>query len=75
MLVPGDVSPTIVASIAKVVIRGTAVGTLEAGDFFGVTAQELGKLTINGARQPLTAGPSDVPLDSVNNDFRAVDFA
>jgi hypothetical protein len=61
-------------SIARIVIQGTAQGTRDLDDFFGITAGKLGKVVINGVSQSLSGAPDDILLDGTNDDFRAVDF-
>ena len=73
-LIPGG-SPAFVAKIASVVIRGAVEGSAIDGDFFGITAQQIGRLIAGGSRPPLSAGPNEFLLDPVNGDFRVVDFA
>ena len=49
----------IFSSIASVVIKGQALGTIAAGDAarFGIVAQSLGGVKIGAAKIPLLAGP------------------
>jgi hypothetical protein len=57
----------VVARIAKIVIKGSVVGTyLTGADHFGFVAHEIGSLTIGGRKVSLTAG-------SGNDDLTASD--
>jgi hypothetical protein len=47
------------AKIASIVIKGRALGTLAAGDHFGIVAQQVGSLKIGAVTVPLAAGPSN----------------
>jgi len=71
----GLVSPGVLARIAKVTIHGIAAGSTATGDFFGITAQQLGRVLAGSIRPPLGAGSDGFLLDPLNNDFRVVDFA
>ena len=52
-----------------------ASGSAAAGDHFGITAQRIGKLSIDGAVVPLdSSAADDVLLDTTNNDFRVVEI-
>jgi hypothetical protein len=73
-LINGDTKPAIVASIASVLIKGTATGSAAAGDFFGITAQRVLKLKIGTISHPLTSTANNILLDAANDDFRVVDF-
>ena len=73
-LIPGG-NAGILARIASILIKGTATGSADAGDFYGITAQRVGKLTIGTTKHPLTIAADDLLLDATNNDFRVVDFA
>jgi hypothetical protein len=45
------------------------------GDSYAITAQEIGKLTIDGQKVKLNNAQKDnVLLDSVNGDFRLVEI-
>jgi hypothetical protein len=71
----GDTTATIVSRIASVVIKGVAIGTSAVGDSYAITAQEIGKLTIDGQKVKLNNAQKDnVLLDSVNGDFRLVEI-
>lgn len=65
----------IIARVASVVIRGPVEGSAVDGDFFGITAQQIGRMLAGSIRPALKAGADDFLLDPVNNDFRVVDFA
>ena len=49
----------VVAKIASITIQGMGLGTAAAGDHFGIVAEEIGKLKIDGERVPLTSGPAN----------------
>ncbi|MEO8352621.1 MAG: hypothetical protein ABI680_12865, partial [Chthoniobacteraceae bacterium] len=72
-IIAGSDSPDILARIASITIGGDVAGSVEAGDHFGITAQQIGTLTLGRARQPLVVGEGDV-ID-LTADFTAVDFA
>jgi hypothetical protein len=73
-VITGDSTPSILSAIASVVIKGTATGSTDADDHFGISAQQIGKLTINGNKVPLTKGSlDDILLDESNGDFRVVE--
>ncbi|MDB6171285.1 MAG: repeat protein [Chthoniobacteraceae bacterium] len=48
-------SASIVARIAKVLIKGTAAGTFEPGGQFGIVAQAIGAVNIGHVKVPLSA--------------------
>ena len=73
-LISGDPTPAIFSTIASIMIKGTAIGSATAGTFFGITAQVVGKLSINGAPVPLPAGIAPIDLDTVNHNFQLVRF-
>jgi hypothetical protein len=69
-----DTTPAIVARIASIVIKGTATGSAAGGDHFGITAQSIGKLSIDGEKIALSkTEKDDVLLDPANLDFRLVE--
>ncbi len=74
-LILGDTKPAIFASIASILIKGTATGSAGAADHFGITAQRVLKLKIGTTIHALTGAANDILLDATNNDFRVVDFA
>ena len=74
-LIGGDATPTLLASIASIFIKGTAIGSVGGTDSFGITAQRVSKLKIGTTIHPLTPAANDILLDATNNDFRVVDFA
>ena len=47
-LIAGDRTRNIAARIASIVIKGTATGSAAEGDHFAITAQSIGKLSIDG---------------------------
>jgi hypothetical protein len=46
----------IVSRIASIVIKGTATGTLAAGDHFGFVAEKIGAFKVGKVKLPLTKG-------------------
>ncbi|MEA3209929.1 MAG: hypothetical protein QOE70_2986 [Chthoniobacter sp.] len=76
-LIPGgDATPDIPARIASITIKGSAKGSDSPGtDFFGITAEQIGLLTIGGVRKLLVPGSHDLLLDATNKDFHRVDLA
>jgi hypothetical protein len=73
-LITGDNTPGLVASIARLTIKGTALGSSDLGDHFGITAERLLRVTIGGTKQVLTTEADSIALDPFNNDFRLRDF-
>jgi hypothetical protein len=73
IVIAGDTTSA-VSKIASVVIKGTATGSVALGDHFGITAQQIGKVKIDGALFPLTDSIDDILIDSTNNDFRIVEI-
>ena len=73
-LIVGDTKPTIFATIASILIKGTAIGSAAAGDLFGITAQRVLKLKVGTTTHSLTSAANDILLDATNSDFRVVDF-
>ncbi len=72
-VITGSDSPDILARIASITIGGNVSGSAQDGDHFGITAQQIGTLTLGRARQPLVVGAGDT-ID-LATDFTAVDFA
>jgi len=56
-LIPGGTS--LLASIASVVIKGTAAGTEGGGDHFGFVAEQIGAFNAAGSKLTLTPGPDN----------------
>jgi hypothetical protein len=72
--IAGDTTPGILARIASIVIKGTATGSTAEGDHYGITAQQVGKLSINGEKVTLSKDDKDnILLDQANGDFRLVE--
>jgi hypothetical protein len=70
-----DTTPTVVSKIASIVIKGPATGSAAMDDFFGFTAQKIGKLSINKTSISLQKDtPDDLLLDETNEDFRMVEL-
>ncbi len=74
-VIAGDTTPSVLSKIASVVIKGTATGSVVAGDHFGITAQQIGKVTIGGTNVALDKNATDdVLIDEANGDFRVVEI-
>jgi hypothetical protein len=74
-LITQDGTDKIIAKIASLTIKGTATGTAAAGDSFGITAEQVGKVSVNGAKITLDKNAADnVLLDEANNDFRVIEI-
>jgi len=52
-LIAGDLTPTLLATIASITIKGAALGSPGAGDFFGLTAERVLKLKIGATASVL----------------------
>jgi hypothetical protein len=75
-LIEGDATERIFARIASIVIKGTATGSGAEGDHYAITAQQVGKVSVNGEKLTLsksTAEKDDILLDQTNGDFRLVE--
>ena len=68
-LIPGG-DAGIIATLAKLVIKGTASGSTATGDFFGITAEQIDSASIARVPLALTANKDAFPLDPADNDFR-----
>ncbi len=68
-LIPGG-SANIIATIASVLIKGRASGSMATGDFYGITAEQIDSANIALTPLALTANKDTLPLDPANNDFR-----
>jgi len=66
---PGH-NPALIARIASISIRGTAIGSAAPGDHFGLVAEQIVKASITRVALPVTAGTDDILIDTTNNDFR-----
>ena len=76
MLIPGDATPSLVSRIASLTIKGTASGSTGDNDHFGITAQQINKVSIAGAKIALTGSASDdILVDTANQDFRIVEIS
>jgi hypothetical protein len=74
--ISGDTTPDIFARIASVVIKGTVTGSANPDEHYAITAQQIGKLSINNEKIPLNKDtPDDIQLDPVNGNFRLVEVA
>ena len=63
----------LLSRIASITIGGQVSGSAVRGEHFGVTAEQIGKLKIGRARQPVSADNSDNL--SLADGFAVVDFA
>ncbi|MEA3212589.1 MAG: large repetitive protein [Chthoniobacter sp.] len=76
VLIAGDTTPNLFARIARITIKGPAIGSAGGTDHYGITAQRLLKLQTPAIVPTFSnTAPDDVLLDGTNKDFRAVDFA
>jgi hypothetical protein len=74
-VISGDTTPSVLSRIASVVIKGNAIGSAAAGDHFGISAQQIRKLSIAGESIGLSTDTADdIILDETNNDFRVVEI-
>ncbi|HEX8312714.1 MAG TPA: Calx-beta domain-containing protein, partial [Chthoniobacteraceae bacterium] len=74
VVIGGDTTTSISSRIASIVIKGTVTGTAAEGDHYAITAQELGKLSINGEKIALNKqGKDNILIDQTNGDFRVVE--
>lgn len=73
--IAGSPLPGLLSRIARITIHGVVAGSSASGDFFGITAQQIGRIAAGSIRPQFTPGPNDFLLDPLNNDFRVVDFA
>lgn len=67
-------SSTFISRIGPITIGGVADGTTSPGDSFGIVAELVKALSINGVPQTLTSGPSNdmnvpLPTNHNTNDF------
>lgn len=77
-LIPDGVPDNILARITSIVIRGSATGSPEPGDHYGIVAQQIGSLKIAGNTFRLVKNspvnpPDNFLLDQANLDFRLVE--
>ncbi len=71
-----DLTPNIISRIASLIIGNTtklADGSANAGDFFGITAQSIGKAKINGLKVVLDKLVKDDIELGTTGDFRLVE--
>ncbi len=54
-----------VASVGSVTIKGEARGTFEDGDRFAIVAQQIGSVSIGGAKLPLTKSKTRDPANNL----------
>ena len=66
---------SIKASIASIIIKGRATGTLSDGDHYGIVAESVGTISIAGRTLPLTAAAQDNVLVGIYGDFRVRELA
>jgi hypothetical protein len=50
-------APGILAKIASIQIGGQAIGTVDGSGSFGIEAEQIGSLSVNGVSYHLTPGP------------------
>ena len=62
-LIAEPVPNTIFATIASITIKRTAIGSASAGDFFGIAAQKIGKVSIPGVLFPLASTDVAIAAD------------
>jgi hypothetical protein len=75
VVITGDTTPGVISKIASVVIKGTATGSTTAGDHYGITAQQIGKVKIGGTSLTLNSTDlDDILIDETNGDFRVVEL-
>lgn len=67
-VITGDLAKSI-AKIGSVTILGTAVGSAVAGEHYGIVAEQIGKLQVNGNRFVTTNGTDAGPIDNQNFNF------
>jgi hypothetical protein len=63
----------LIATIASIKVKGTASGSSEMGNFYGVTAESIGRARIHGLKLAPTTGVNNLPLDGMDEDFRLVE--
>jgi hypothetical protein len=73
-LIVGDTTPNLLATIASVVINGSAMGSATLSDHSAITAQKIAAVRIDGQKSPLTKALDDLNLDPLNQNFRAVEI-
>ncbi|HZJ14211.1 MAG TPA: hypothetical protein VFD27_04130, partial [Chthoniobacteraceae bacterium] len=64
----------LIATIESIKIKGLASGSSDTNDFFGITAELIGKARITGTLLPLTPGKDDCLLDEINENFHLVEI-
>jgi hypothetical protein len=69
----GGGSSAIESKIVSVTIMGQAIGTIDAGDSFGIMAEKIGALKIAGTSYALTEGNDNLPVGATG-DLRVVDW-
>ena len=67
----------IISRISKVILRGGIAGTPAPGDSFGIVAEQVASVVVNGSPIDLTGGASNdlVPVDTgvMTNDFHVLE--
>ncbi len=67
-------NPRMIAKIAKITVKGALIGSGATDDHFGLTAQHIEKVRLQGHKITLSPGPTDdLLLDSSNGDFRLIE--
>jgi hypothetical protein len=65
---------SIIAQIAKIIIKGAGSGSAGPGEFFGITAESVQNAKVGGTAVILTEGKDDLLLDQTNGNFRLVEI-
>ena len=58
-----------IAKIASVTIFGAGTGSTGIGEYFGIVAEQIGKLSVGGANFVLTSGKDHAEIDIGNHNF------
>ena len=67
LITPNDARA--IAKIASVTIVGAGTGDTVVGDYFGIVAEQIGKLSVGGAKFVLTTGMDHAEIDIGNHNF------
>lgn len=67
-LISGDIAKAI-AKIGSVTLAQTAVGSAVGGEHYGIVAEQIGTLKVNGNRFVTTNGKDSGPIDNQNFNF------
>jgi hypothetical protein len=66
-------SSSIIAEIAKLVIKGSTTGSAHSNGFFGITTEAIAFAKIGGTAVSLTEGKDNLLLDQMNGNFRLLE--